>query len=129
MHLLESQKFCCSRATYISRAERTSAGYAAENLRRLLDYLRQHPCVDCGEPDPVVLDLDHREPSLKRTAVSVLIWRTSWAIVEQALARCDVRCADCHRRRTAVQLGWRKLAGAAGLEPATCRFGDDRSTD
>jgi hypothetical protein len=99
MHSLDRQQFCGHRGQLTD---------VAKNLCRLLHYLRQHPCVDCGESDPVVLDFDHRDASLKRATVSVLIWATSWAVVEQEMARCDVRCANCHRRRTAVQIGWRK---------------------
>ena len=52
------------------------------NFLFLLDYLSAAPCVDCGERDPVVLDFDHVGPEI---------------------ARCEVRCANCHRRRTIVQ--------------------------
>lgn len=51
-------------------------------------------CVDCGSTDR--LELDHRDPSMKKTSV---IW--SWAEVrrQEEIAKCDVRCYDCHRER------------------------------
>jgi hypothetical protein len=30
----------------------------------------------------------------------------SWERVLQEIALCDVRCANCHRRRTAQQRNW-----------------------
>jgi hypothetical protein len=32
-----------------------------------------------------------------------------WTTVENELAKCQVRCANCHRRRTAVQFDWPNL--------------------
>jgi hypothetical protein len=67
-----------------------------------------------------VLEFDHHDRATKREDVSRLMAYSSWRRIEAEIAKCDVRCANCHRRRTAHQLGWRKaaLAGAAGLEPA-----------
>ena len=123
-----------NRDAYIARARRNNAVYLAANARKVIEYLAAHPCVDCGERNPVVMDFDHRDPASKTVEIGNLLHRAgSWAAIEAEIAKCDVRCANCHRRRTAQQFGWRKLtldlAGAAGLEPATCRFGDDRSTD
>lgn len=102
-----------TRATYIASAKRNNARYELENLRRLVAYLLEHPCVDCGECDPLVLDFDHRDRSTKRMSVSSLLRYACWAPLEAEIAKCDVRCANCHRRRTAQQFGWRKIAPEA----------------
>ncbi len=114
-----------NKATYIANAHRNSAAYIAQNLRRLVEYLLENPCVDCGETDLLVLDFDHRDRATKRMAVGSLVRYGSWTNLEVEIAKCDVRCANDHRRRTAHQFGWRKVAlaelisaGAAGLEPA-----------
>jgi 5-methylcytosine-specific restriction endonuclease McrA len=65
---------------------------------RILDYLRAHPCVDCGEPDPVVLDFDHLRDKVKN--ISAML-RHRWDAVLAEIDKCEVVCANCHRRRTA----------------------------
>jgi hypothetical protein len=99
-----------NKATYIANAHRNSAVYQVENLRRVVDYLVRHPCIDCGETDLIVLEFDHRDPTTKRTAVSSLVRYSSWSAVEAEIAKCDVRCANCHRRKTARERDYRKLA-------------------
>jgi hypothetical protein len=99
-----------NRATYLANARRNSARYYAESADRIIAYLRDHPCVDCGETDPLVLEFDHRDRSEKRQAVSVMLKNFGWAEIEREIAKCDVRCANCHRRRTSHQFGYRKVA-------------------
>ena len=36
------------------------------------DYLSTHPCVDCGETDPRLLEFDHINPKKKKAPVSAL---------------------------------------------------------
>src|SRR5690349_21083042 len=74
------------RATYITSARRNSSIYQAESLRRVLEYLREHPCVDCGESDPVVLDFDHRDRSTKRLPVGAMLRDFAWAQIELEIA-------------------------------------------
>jgi hypothetical protein len=87
--------------------------------RRIRDYLGDHPCVDCGESDPDVLDFDHLRD--KRDNVSRLAHvAASWEVVLAEIAKCEVRCANCHRRRTARNgRYYRTLATIARIdEPA-----------
>jgi HNH endonuclease len=86
------------------RTKRCIRPLRRRNRLFLLEYLGSTPCVDCGEADPVVLDFDH--VGTKRYGVVQLADReTSIASLEREIAECQVRCANCHRRRTIVQQG------------------------
>ncbi len=66
-----------------------------------------HPCVDCGESDPVVLEFDHIDRVTKRMDVSVMAQRGyPLATLEAEVAKCVVRCANDHRRKSVAELGW-----------------------
>jgi len=78
-----------------------------ENYRRSLEYLEAHPCVDCGEDDPIVLDFDHVRGK-KKGNVSKMIRDASWKRVAAEILKCEIRCANCHRKKTARTLGWYK---------------------
>ena len=73
----------------------------------ILDYLKEHSCIDCGEKDPIVLEFDHR--SDKVMEISKMI-KMGYSItkIEEEVVKCDVRCANCHRRKTAKDFGWYK---------------------
>lgn len=65
------------------------------------NYLATHFCVDCGEKDIEVLDFDHVRGK-KVCDVSHLVATGSrlWKI-EEEIAKCEVRCANDHRKITA----------------------------
>ena len=66
-------------------------------------------CMDCGEKDVVVLEFDHRDPKEKSGDISSLRFGSTKQLKEE-LAKCDVVCANCHRKRTAKMFGsWRNL--------------------
>jgi hypothetical protein len=64
-------------------------------------------CVDCGyNKDSRALDFDHIDPSTKREAVSLMmVQRRSWGAIEAEIAKCEVRCANCHRTKTPMVSG------------------------
>ena len=96
-------------AAYIARAKARAAIDRLENRRIVASYLSMHPCVDCGEADPIVLEFDHRDPADKASEVSRLIHSSTPGKVLREIEKCDVRCGNCHRIRTAAQFGSYRL--------------------
>jgi hypothetical protein len=82
---------------------RRSVVARAEDRAFLIDHLRTHPCVDCGESDIEVLEFDHVRGE-KRCEVSTLLG--SPRRLREEIAKCDVRCGNCHRRKTARENDW-----------------------
>jgi len=78
------------------------------------DYLLINPCRDCGESDLLVLEFDHRDPSLKSFNISDAPQkRLGLKRVLEEINKCDVVCANCHRKRTAFKYHDRKVQKAS----------------
>jgi hypothetical protein len=81
-----------------------------EEVRKLareyvLTYLLTHPCIECCERDPRVLEFHHRDE--KDMAVSELVaGGYSIATIQAEIDKCDVLCANCHRKKTMNDRGW-----------------------
>lgn len=73
-------------------------------------YLLSNPCIDCGESDPRVLDFDHRDAAEKSAEVMRLA-QDGYSLnrVMTEIAKCDVRCRNCHAKVTYSRQGktWR----------------------
>lgn len=73
--------------------------------KHLREYLSDKSCIDCGIEDPIVLDFDHREPEEKyKNVARMLSGHYSWNRILVEIQKCDLRCANCHRRKTYFQL-------------------------
>jgi len=105
------------RRTYVKRSEEQKERYRQANLRtitnntRLLyEYLLEHPCVDCGELDPVVLEFAHVTGDKRSSTANYVRSGRSWNLIFNEVQKCEVRCANCHRRVTAQRNGnWMKF--------------------
>lgn len=76
----------------------------------LKDYLVRHPCVDCGERDPNVLEFDHVSKEKKNKTISAMVLSgIAWEKILREIEKCVVRCANCHRKRTFKQFGWKRV--------------------
>jgi len=70
----------------------------------LHDYLKEHPCVDCGETNPIILEFDHVRD--KKFNISDAVRKT--VLLDQIkveVDKCEVRCANCHRAKTYRDMG------------------------
>ena len=87
------------------RAQSASArrSRVAAARRFIRHFLAEHPCVDCGDGDPRVLDFDH--VGEKRGQISRMVWNVSLATLVAEMAECEIRCCNCHRRATASRRG------------------------
>jgi len=83
-----------------------------EHARRIFEFLETHPCVDCGETDPVVLEFDHVRGRKTSAVCSMLRLGKAWQRIVEEINKCEIRCANCHRRKTAIERGyyhWREI--------------------
>ena len=66
------------------------------------EYLKSHPCVDCGESNSVVLEFDHiNEKSFNLS--DAIRQGYSLVTIQKEIEKCEVRCANCHRMKTAKE--------------------------
>lgn len=84
------------------------------NRQFIFEYLSCHPCVDCSEPDPIVLEFDHVDRNKKEYEISRMIKSYSVESIQQEISKCVVRCANCHRRKTAHEFNWHKSRNGQG---------------
>jgi predicted RNA-binding protein YlxR (DUF448 family) len=88
---------------YIAQAAVVKRRLALERTRFLLKFFETHPCVDCGETNPVVLEFDHLRD--KSFSIGGQLTTRSWQAILDEIEKCEVVCANCHRIRTAERRG------------------------
>jgi|18_taG_2_1085343.scaffolds.fasta_scaffold213316_1 hypothetical protein len=91
---------------YSERNKRNKKKRTKENTQYRREVLQQNPCVDCGEKDPCLLEFDHVR-GIKKYNLSRM-WTTGYSLdkIKEELKKCDIRCANCHRKKTATEKGW-----------------------
>lgn len=84
------------------RARRNKEIYKRNTLY-IYEYLRSHPCVDCGNCDPRVLQFDHVRGEKKMPVSNMARFYYSQDTIMNEIKKCDIRCANCHAIRTAME--------------------------
>lgn len=97
-----------NRSDYRAKQKQWRKEFRKTIRSKLIEYLKTHPCVDCGETDCSVLEFDHVRGDKKDNVATLLNCDTSWNNLQKEIDKCEVRCANCHKRRSAKQFGWYK---------------------
>ncbi|TXH11892.1 MAG: hypothetical protein E6R04_00255 [Spirochaetes bacterium] len=91
---------------YKEKAKRRNSNHTKNVREYLLSVLLENPCVDCGEADIRCLQFDHVRGN-KVTEISNMVRRFfPLEVIKLEIEKCEVRCANCHLKRTAEQFGW-----------------------
>ena len=92
---------------YKAKARIHNQRYIQEGRMFVRGLKMSNSCVECFESHPDVLEFDHVEPSTKNTDVSYMAQHAySLKTIEEEIAKCILLCANCHRKRTALQKDW-----------------------
>jgi hypothetical protein len=75
------------------------------------EYLKSHPCENCGENDPIVLEFDHIKHTEKEYDICAIMCNsTNMKILIEEIKKCQVLCSYCHKRKTAKEFNhWKYI--------------------
>lgn len=93
-----------NKETVKSKARNHSRVMRAKVKTWLHDYLKEHPCVDCGATDPIILEFDHIRDKEFNVGEANTLGITLKRVMAE-VAKCEVRCANCHRKKTYHEAG------------------------
>ena len=79
------------------RRNRNQRKWAREFVHRIKSKLS---CVDCGESDPIVLEFDHICGEKIHNIADMVNQSYSIETIKNEIRKCQVRCANCHRKKT-----------------------------
>jgi hypothetical protein len=92
--------------------------YVKRNKQRVTEFIEQYKrhqhCADCGfsgKDFPYVLDFDHKNNGLDKK-FNIGSWSRTVLSVEaitREIAKCELVCANCHRKRTFLTKHRRKV--------------------
>lgn len=96
----QKQHYEKHKAVYKARA-RKHAQEQAPRVRAVVMAAKAVPCVDCGiQYPPPVMEFDHVRGKKTMNVSEMLSGSLSLGRVLAEIAKCEVRCANCHRLRT-----------------------------
>jgi len=120
------QVYCkeCQKQKDKERYPRTKESHALSKklLRRrnqlaVHEYLTTHPCVDCPASDPDMLSFDHVRGEKLGNVSDIARKPSSLQTIFEEIAKCEVRCFNCHMKKDCTRLSGAGLAKMSGVAP------------
>ena len=106
--LYRKQHYLQNKDKYIEKAQKWNKKQKEILGEYIFHVLSESKCADCNEKDIIVLDFDHLND--KRFGIAEM-YKNSYSLtaVKEEIKKCIVRCANCHRRKTAEEVGYWKF--------------------
>ena len=87
--------------------------YKERTVGARYDYIRhilcKSVCIDCGNNNPLVLEFDHIIGDKLASITKLVCNSASYELIDAEIAKCVIRCANCHRIKTIERLSGRRL--------------------
>ena len=95
-----------NRAKHRQRLKRNKDANTLINRERIRELKELNPCTDCGNTyAPECMDFDHLPQFEKKANIALMVASGStWKLISQELAKCELVCANCHRVRTTQRI-------------------------
>lgn len=103
---IEDRRACSARhyqknkESYVQRSTSRRATHVKASKEYVDQYLKEHPCVDCSEADPIVLEFDHVIGEKKMNLSDMILQGYGLGTIKDEISKCEIRCANCHRKIT-----------------------------
>lgn len=103
--LYRREHYYSNKAKYIERAAARNKRVRAELQAKLREYLSGKKCADCGIGDIRCLEFDHIGEKNFGISQALSYSQKSWDEILKEIAKCEIRCANCHRVKTMDMAG------------------------
>lgn len=87
-----------NREKHIGESKKTRQARRRDNHAKMIEFLSQQQCADCGFSHILVLEFDHLKD--KRANISRMLCTYPWATILLEIEKCDIVCRNCHAIRT-----------------------------
>lgn len=72
--------------------------YVQQRREWFNEFKKTLKCIKCGENHIACLDFHHRDPKQKEFSIAGAVSHSNKEKVIKELEKCDVLCANCHRK-------------------------------